>query len=78
MLLLITIKIYCSKCCLSCIADEFAPDILQWAPVNVISVSDCQDDWGSSMQEQHICIRDDNGEFGGCFVSDLFGIQFKI
>ena len=51
------------------IKDDSSPDILQWAPVNVISVSDCQDDWGSQMSEAQICIRDDNGEFGACFVS---------
>ena len=44
------------------------PDILQFAPANVISLEDCQQDW-SFMEEQHICIRDPNGEQGICAVS---------
>ena len=44
------------------------PDILQFAPANVISLEDCQQDW-SFMEEQHICIRDPNGEQGICGVS---------
>ena len=44
------------------------PDILQFAPANVISLEDCQQDW-SFMEEQHICIKDPNGEQGVCSVS---------
>ena len=54
--------------------DDVYPDILQWAPVNVISVEDCLDDWGD-MDEEQICIRDPNGEFGACFVSKRFLIS---
>ena len=54
-----------------CIPDDFSPDILQFAPVNVISTAYCQDDWGW-MNDLYICIRDDSGEQGACFVSDLF------
>ena len=51
--------------------DDDLPDILQFAPVNVISVEDCQDDF-SFINEQHICIRDPTGEHGACFVSSIF------
>ena len=44
------------------------PDILQFAPANVISLEDCQQDW-SFMEEQHICIWDPNEEHGICGVS---------
>ena len=44
-----------------CVPDDFSPDILQFAPVNVISTADCQDDWGW-MNDLYICIRDDSGE----------------
>ena len=49
------------------VSDGF-PDILQFAPANVISVEDCQQDW-DAQEEQHICIRDPNGEVGVCGVS---------
>ena len=45
-----------------------SPDILQFAPVNVISTADCQDDWGW-INDLYICVRDDSGQQGGCFVS---------
>ena len=51
--------------------DDDLPDILQSAPVNVISVEDCQDDF-SFNDEQHICIRDPTGEHGAGFVSSVF------
>ena len=48
-----------------------SPDILQFAAVNVISVEDCQDDWGSSISDQHICLRSDGDVDGSaCFVSN--------
>ena len=52
------------------------PDILQFAPANVISLEDCQQDW-SFMEEQHICIRDPNGEQGICPVSGFTKRQLK-
>ena len=60
-----------SKICLLYFKDDPSPDILQWAPVNVISEEDCQDDW-FGMGEEQICIRDPNGEFGACFVSTQY------
>ena len=54
-----------------CVPDDFSPDILQFATVNVISTADCQDDWGW-MNDLFICIRDDSGEQGACFVSILY------
>ena len=53
---------------LSYMIGDFAPDILQFAPVNVISNEDCRDDW-NWMTRLYICIRDDSGEQGACFVS---------
>ena len=54
---------------------DSAPDILQFAPVNVISVEDCQDDW-LRVSEQNICNRDDNGEISGCRVTYMLLIYF--
>ena len=48
--------------------DTESPDILQFAPVNVISVEDCLD-YFPHVDEQHICMRDPNGEQGPCYVS---------
>ena len=47
------------------------PNILQFAPVDVISVEDCQDDW-SEVSELQICIRDDSGQHGACFVREHY------
>ena len=54
-----------------CVPDDTSPDVLQFAPVNVISTADCQDDW-SWMNDLYICIRDDSGQQGACFVSILY------
>ena len=59
------------------------PDILQFAPANVISLEDCQQDW-DFIEEQHICFRDPNAEQGICGVSgfkktlEFFRIKFYI
>ena len=58
-------------------ADDNFPDILQFAPVNVIRVEDCQDDF-SYIDEQHICIRDPTGEQGACFVSSIPTLDLRI
>ena len=60
-----------------CVPDDFSPDILQFAPVNVISTEDCQEDW-IWMNDLYICIRDDSGEQGACFVSTFhWRLYFK-
>lgn len=54
-----------------------SPALLQFAEVNVIPEAECQDDWDWT-SDSHICIRDNSGNAGACFVSKSLRLLFLL
>ena len=57
--------------------DIFLPDILNHVEIDVLTVSECVDYWGSTVNSDDIvCVYDlaggNNGQVGGCSVSYSF------
>ena len=61
---------YMSCTCLIRTGGGPLPNILQEANIDVLSESECQDEWGSRISNIHICLTDrENGARGACNVS---------